>query len=110
MKKLSSTFIAILICFTAKCQTTGYGYVARDSSSQVNWNNVSNDLNQALKKASEDYLNRLKAAGWSSEEEYIAYKRNLKAQKRLQKKYENGDPDIKISYDKNGNATYYKQR
>jgi hypothetical protein len=88
MKKLICIFVAIFICYTANCQKTYYGYVERDSSHYVNWSKVGSDFNKSLNDAYEIRRKRLEDAGWSSEAEYIAYKRNLRAE-RKQRRQEN---------------------
>jgi hypothetical protein len=130
MKRVFKILFFLFNIYSAKCQKLGYGYVPRDSVSDVNWNKIGTEINNSLKEAQIKYLENLKSAGWASEEDYLAYRREqkkikknrekeireeaienkkkIKKQKNLQKKYNNGDPNVLMFYDKNSNPWYYE--
>jgi hypothetical protein len=90
-------------------QTTGYGYVPRDASSQVNYAKVGEDANKMLQNYLVERERKLKELGWSSAEEYDSYQKMLRKQKKLKKKYDKGDENIGYMQDQRGNWIYYEK-
>ena len=89
MKNLFTTIfflISINFCYS---QTTGYKYVSRDPSTQINYAKVGEDANKMLQNYLVEREKKLKELGWSSAEEYDAYQKMLRKQKKLKKKYQN---------------------
>jgi hypothetical protein len=104
------TFLTIILFTIAKIsfsQSTAYGYVKRDSTSYVNYAEIGNNLSSTLLNARTAYIQKLKDAGWSSEEEYLEYKRTLRKQKKLKRKYDHGSKGVGLTYDNNGDAVYF---
>lgn len=87
MKKLC--FLLLSIPVISLSQTTGYGYVPRQASSQVNYAKVGKDLNNAINNALERREEQARALGWSSAAEMDAArkeeKRRIKREKALEK-------------------------
>jgi len=89
-------------------QKTAYGYVKRDPTSYVNYAEISNNLNKSLQNSRAIYLDRLKEAGWSSEQEYLEYKRIMRKQNKLKRKFDHGSKNVSVKYDNNGHVVYYE--
>lgn len=116
MKCFSLLFLFLTISITSYCQSkTYYGYKEKDASSQVNYAEVGKDLSNTLNEALRAREANLKANGWSSEKEYLQYKRFLKIeakfekdQERLKRKFIRGDKQIGFKVE-NGKLLYFKK-
>ena len=92
-------------------QTTYYGYTPRNTqSTQVNYAKVGEDTNKMLQNYLVERERKLKELGWASAEEYDAYQKMLKKQKRLKRKYDKGDENIGYMQDQRGNWIYYEKQ
>lgn len=114
MKKMK-TIITTIFFLTAfnfcYSQTTGYGYVPRNTqSTQVNYAKVGEDANKMLQNYLVERERKLKELGWASAAEYDAYQKMLKKQKRLKRKYDKGDENIGYMQDQRGNWIYYEKQ
>ena len=86
MKNIIVTIFFLTSVSFCYSQTTYYGYVPRDSSSQVNYAKVGEDANKMLQNYLVERERKLKELGWASAEEYDAYQKMLRKQKKLKKK------------------------
>lgn len=88
MKKLCFLLLS-LIPLISLSQTTGYGYVPRNASSQVNYAKVSQDVNNTINNFLEQREAQARALGWSSAAEMDAArkeeKRRIKREKALER-------------------------
>lgn len=111
MKTIITTIFfltAVNFCYS---QTTYYGYVPRNTqSTQVNYAKVGEDANKMLQNYLVERERKLKELGWASAEEYDAYEKMLKKQKRLKRKYDKGDENIGYMQDQRGNWIYYEKQ
>jgi hypothetical protein len=113
MKKMKNIIVTIFFLTSVSfcySQTTYYGYVPRDASSQVNYAKVGEDANKMLQNYLVERERKLKELGWSSAAEYDAYQKMLKKQKKLKKKYDKGDENIGYMQDQRGNWIYYEKQ
>ena len=92
-------------------QTTYYGYTPRNTqSTQVNYAKVGEDTNKMLQNYLVERERKLKELGWASAEEYDAYQKMLKKQKRLKRKYDKGDENIGYMQDQRVNWIYNEKQ
>ena len=84
MKNIIVTIFFLTSVSFCYSQTTGYGYVPRNTqSSQVNYAKVGEDANKMLQNYLVERERKLKELGWASAAEYDAYQKMLKKQKKL---------------------------
>ena len=111
MKNIFTTILSLIAYNFCYSQTTYYGYVPRNTlSTQVNYAKVGEDTNKMLQNYLVERERKLKELGWASAEEYDAYQKMLKKQKRLKRKYDKGDENIGYMQDQRGNWIYYEKQ
>jgi hypothetical protein len=116
MRTFIILFFLVFTHMITKAQTY-YGYKERGSSGQVNYAQIGRDFNAALTEGTRARQEKLKQNGWSSEYEYLAYKRQMryqskfqKKQRRLRKKYNKGSKRVYYMQNPNdGKVTYHKR-
>jgi hypothetical protein len=111
MKTIITTMLSLIAYNFSYSQTTYYGYTPRNTqSTQVNYAKVGEDTNKMLQNYLVERERKLKELGWASAEEYDAYQKMLKKQKRLKRKYDKGDENIGYMQDQRVNWIYNEKQ